>query len=229
MKKITFTCALALASTVTACASAPSGSGASILDSPAMATAVASGSTAVRSELKCGSNISIQQASLFNIGTACVGFDMFTDWAAPKSGVTQIDGSAEADLDHALYLALKGEPSTVTVNFEPDSDKTISIDRLANLTEPGVSDPPIVYWLDRVSDTGGRNVPCRASQPEGLFTALADILFRMALTGIDNMKTYGPAKNYNTLVTFDNKLETRPIIAVKFIPRSEGDPSCGTD
>jgi hypothetical protein len=179
----------------------------------------------LKAQLKCGT-VTIEQASLFNIGTACVGLDMFSEWTAAKSGVTRIDGSADKSLDKTLYLALKGDPAPVTVSFDPNAADAVSIDRLGTLTEPTVNDTPIVYWLDQVADTGGRNVPCRKQELESLGAVLADVVFRMLLQGLDRMKTYGPAKNYHALVTFDGSIETRPIIEVTFVPRSAGEPKC---
>ena len=214
----TFTAAiLAVAFAATGCQSDPGGT---ILPS---AGAAAAGE--IKAQLKCG-NVTIEEASLFNIGTACVGLDMFAEWTAQKSGVTLINGSTEAKLDKALYLALKGDPAPVTVTFDAADEAAVSIDRLGTLTEPTVEDAPIVYWLDQVADTGGRNVPCRKQELEGLGAVLADILFRWGLQALDQMKTYGPAKNYNTLVTFDNSIESHPIVEVKFLPRSAGEPKC---
>ena len=87
----TFTAAiLAVAFAATGCQSDPGGT---ILPS---AGAAAAGE--IKAQLKCG-NVTIEEASLFNIGTACVGLDMFAEWTAQKSGVTLINGSTEAKLD----------------------------------------------------------------------------------------------------------------------------------
>lgn len=181
-------------------------------------------SESIMETLKCG-DIDKATAARFSISAACVGLDVLKTVNTRKSGIDVIDAASATDFDKTLYLALKDAPSTVTVNFTGDD---ISLDKLEKISEPAPADPPIFYWLDRVSDTGGKNVPCRETAPEGLLSALADILFGVIVGQIDDWVTYRPAKEYNTLVVFDSAVEGRPIRSVKFIPRSNGLPVCPT-
>jgi hypothetical protein len=153
---------------------------------------------------------------------ACTAMDFVIKSNLPSSPVRELSYAETAEFNIALHRSLKARHKTVTVSVVGDTLPLTELD----IDMPYPDSPAMAFWLARIVDTGGVNVPCSQPAPGAIF-GLLDMAIRYITAELDKWVTYGPAKRYNTRIDYVAGTKGAFVARkITFVRRDQGKPTC---